>query len=125
LREPLDDPPNLLAGRLAIVELRNRLDAGEAIEDLNQPFIVGADQVRELFLGGENSGAGLIGGLSGCVNGDVVVGIDRKMLHFRLISWRGVVRDDHIHASEALCKASRICRLREKKELDSCFDLSD
>jgi hypothetical protein len=103
----LDRFPDSRRRCFPVGELGYGLDPGQAVKDRDQPLVVGADGVGELYLVREDGAAGLLGGLAGRVNGDVVVRIDRKVFHLRFSFSRFVPLRSHSSLGSAR-KASRI-----------------
>src|ERR1035441_2399772 len=83
-----------------LVNLDTGLTPGRLFLDFQQSLVVGADQVGELYFARKDARASIAGRLAGSVDGDVVLCVNRKVFHFRVISWRGKDRSDHIHHSE-------------------------
>src|ERR1019366_5102471 len=103
--EPLDSLPNALRGSLAIFELRHGFDAWQAVPNVKQPLVVGADQVGKLYFGREDSCAGIASRLAISVGGDVVFRVDRKVFH-RLCPF-AVITAVTIHSSLRLGTQAR------------------
>ena len=79
--EALNRLPDALGRRPSVGELGDRLYASKAVPDLDQPLVVGPDQVGELFFGRKYARASFASCLAGGVNGDVVVGVDGECFH--------------------------------------------
>jgi hypothetical protein len=114
----LDGFPDSRSRDLPIGELRYRLDAGKAVPNLQKALAVRADGAGKLLFSGKHGGASLFGGLFRGVQGDAVVRIDRKVLHFRLISLARCVRRRSHSSLGSARKASRIFGLAMVRRSD-------